>query len=127
MTPNRTPSVDGRGRRIIAASVRQARIARVNLIRRRVIAGALALFVATWMLITLTLVTGHDPALARQRAGVHSSARSATSTPSTTAPAATTPAATTPAVSSSTTSSSSSSSGSAAGSSGLSAVTSSQS
>jgi len=38
----------------------------VRTIRRRVIAGALALFVATWLLITLMLVTGHDPALASQ-------------------------------------------------------------
>ena len=44
------------------------RAARVRMIRQRVIAGAVALFVATWMLITLMLVTGHDPALARQTA-----------------------------------------------------------
>jgi hypothetical protein len=49
-----------------AASIRAARAARVRAIRHRVIAGAGALFVATWLLITLILVTGHDPALARQ-------------------------------------------------------------
>jgi uncharacterized membrane protein YgcG len=49
-----------------AVNVRRARIARVRMIRHRVVAGALALFVATWVLITLMLVTGHDPALARQ-------------------------------------------------------------
>jgi hypothetical protein len=49
-----------------AIAIRQTRRARVRTIRRRVIAGALALFVATWLLITLMLVTGHDPALASQ-------------------------------------------------------------
>ena len=49
-----------------AAGIRAARAARVRAIRHRVIAGAVALFVATWLLITLMLVTGHDPALARQ-------------------------------------------------------------
>jgi hypothetical protein len=49
-----------------AIAIRQARRARVRTIRRRVIAGAVALFVATWLLITLMLVTGHDPALAGQ-------------------------------------------------------------
>ena len=48
------------------------------MIRRRVVAGALALFVATWLLITVMLVTGHDPALARQT----KSAQTATTTSS---------------------------------------------
>lgn len=51
-----------------AIAIRQARHARVRMIRRRVIAGVVALFIATWLLITVMLVTGHDPALARQRA-----------------------------------------------------------
>ena len=51
-----------------AIAIRQARHARVRMIRRRVIAGVVALFIATWLLITVMLVTGHDPALARQTA-----------------------------------------------------------
>jgi hypothetical protein len=51
-----------------AIAIRQARHARVRMIRRSVIAGAVALFIATWLLITVMLVTGHDPALARQTA-----------------------------------------------------------
>lgn len=49
-----------------AIAIRQARHARVRIIRQRVIAGVVALFIATWLLITVMLVTGHDPALARQ-------------------------------------------------------------
>jgi cytoskeletal protein RodZ len=90
------------------------------MIRRRVVAGSVALFVTVWMLITLMLVTGHDPALARQRTA---SVRSATSTNTTT-----TPSTTTPTTASTTTSPSTSSSTSSSGSgSGVSAVTSSQS
>ena len=49
------------------------------MIRRRIIAGSVALFVAAWLLITIVLVSGHDPALAKQ-----SSASSvASSSPST--------------------------------------------
>ena len=44
--------------------IRQARIAHRRTIRRRVISGAVALFAATWLLITVTLMSGHDPALA---------------------------------------------------------------
>lgn len=107
-----------------AHGVRQARIARVRMIRRRAIAGALALFVATWMLITLLLVTGHDPALARQRTASVQSASTSTTTPSTTTPA--TSSTTTTATATATTPASSSSSG-ATSSSGVGAVTSSQS
>ncbi len=39
---------------------------RVRRIRARVIGGSVALFLAVWMLITVVLVTGHDPALARK-------------------------------------------------------------
>jgi hypothetical protein len=44
--------------------LREARRARVRRIRARVIGGSVALFLAVWMLITVVLVTGHDPALA---------------------------------------------------------------
>jgi hypothetical protein len=56
-----------------AIAVRQARHARVRMIRHRVIAGVVALFIATWLLITVMLVTGHDPALARQSANTAAS------------------------------------------------------
>ncbi len=46
--------------------LREARRARVRRIRARVIGGSVALFLALWMLITVVLVTGHDPALARK-------------------------------------------------------------
>ena len=42
-----------------------ARRRRVNRIRRRVVGGVAALFVAATGAITLQLVTGHDPALAK--------------------------------------------------------------
>jgi hypothetical protein len=45
--------------------MKRNRAQRARLIRRRVIAGALALFVATWLLIAVTLASGHDPALSR--------------------------------------------------------------
>jgi hypothetical protein len=49
-------------------AMRDARLARARMIRRRIIAGSLALFVAAWLLITVVLVSGHDPALAKQSA-----------------------------------------------------------
>jgi len=59
-------------------AMRAARLARVRMIRRRIIAGALAIFVASWLLITIVLVSGNDPALAK-----HSSATTvASSSPS---------------------------------------------
>jgi len=105
------------------------RRARVRRIRARVIGGSVALFLAVWMLITVVLVTGHDPALAR---------KSVTQSATQTATQSATPVATTPSSTSSTSSTSSgatsSSTGSGAtssstgsGSSGVSAVASSQS
>jgi len=40
---------------------------RVSLIRRRVIAIALAVFVSLWIAIFAQLVSGHDPALSRHK------------------------------------------------------------
>ncbi len=48
------------------ASIRGARLARVRTIRRRVVGGAVALFAALWLLIAVTLISGHDPALAKR-------------------------------------------------------------
>ena len=118
MTPNPAPGPRGPA----PSGLRQARIARVHMIRPRVIASSLALFATVWMLITLMLVTGHDPALARQRTA---SVRSATAANTNTT---TTPSTTTPTTASTATSPSTSSSTSSSGSgSGVSAVTSSQS
>lgn len=50
-----------------AAKIREARRARVRMIRARVAGGSVALFMVVWSLITVVLVTGHDPALARQK------------------------------------------------------------
>ena len=69
MTPSSRTPADGAGRRARGQALRQARGARVAGIRRRVVASALALFVATWLLIAMLLVTGHDPALASQADG----------------------------------------------------------
>jgi hypothetical protein len=74
MTPSQS---DARSQ---GAALRQARSVRVRGIRQRVLASALALFVATWLLITMMLVTGHDPALA-----VNAIKAAAVSSPTTTA------------------------------------------
>lgn len=55
------------------------------MIRRRIAAGAVTLFIAAWALIAVVLVTGHDPALARNTA----TASASTSTGSTTTSGAT--------------------------------------
>jgi hypothetical protein len=84
--------------RVRGHALRQTRLARARTIRRRVIGGALALFVASWLLITIVLVSGHDPALAKR-----SSATAAASTPSSTT--TTTPSSTATATSSASSSS----------------------
>ena len=66
-------------------ALRSARVARARTIRRRIIAGSLALFVAAWLLITLVLVSGHDPALAKKSsASSSSSGATVASNPTTT-------------------------------------------
>lgn len=60
MTDNDRAAARARGQ-----AIRQSRLARARVLRRRIIAGALALFVASWLLITIVLVSGHDPALAK--------------------------------------------------------------
>jgi hypothetical protein len=65
MTPKTVQSTRARpGALTQAGAIREARAIRIRAIRRRVLAGALSLFVATWLLITLMLVSGHDPVLA---------------------------------------------------------------
>jgi cytoskeletal protein RodZ len=88
-------------------ALRGERAARARTIRRRVISGAVALFVAAWLMIAIVLVSGHDPALA-SKASTTSSATTAASTPST---SSATTAASTPTTTTTTTSGSSSDSG----------------
>ncbi len=58
------------------------RAQRARLIRRRIITGAVALFVAAWLVIAITLISGDDPALSRKRAtaSVVTTATAATTT-----------------------------------------------
>jgi cytoskeletal protein RodZ len=81
-------------------ALRGARLARARRIRQRIIAGALTVFVAAWLLITLVLVSGHDPALAKHSSATavassrsSTSASSASSTSSTTTTTSATPSA----------------------------------
>jgi hypothetical protein len=59
--------------------LREARRARVRRLRARVVGGSVALFIAVWLLITVVLVTGHDPALAAKTQTVTTAAATATS------------------------------------------------
>ena len=106
--------------------IREARRARVRRIRARVIGGSVALFLAVWMLITIVLVTGHDPALARK---TQTQAATATTTSAATGTTASSSTGTTTGSTSATPSTSSGATSSSTGSSssGLSPVTSSQS
>jgi cytoskeletal protein RodZ len=71
-----------------AQALREERARRARKIRRRVISSAVALFVAAWLMITIVLVSGHDPALAHKTA-TGSSATTVATTPSTTTTSAT--------------------------------------
>lgn len=82
MTPIR-PDIARRGAAHDAGALREARALRARTIRRRVISGALGLFVATWLLIALVLVSGHDPALAAHTTSAASSSTSSSSRPAT--------------------------------------------
>ncbi len=62
---------------------RQARALRVRTIRRRIFTSALALFVASWLLIAVVLVSGHDPALAAHKSGTASGSSSSSAGTST--------------------------------------------
>ena len=76
-------TIDPERARARGPALRQARMMRTRMIRRRVIAAALSLFVATWLLITIMLVSGHDPALAAHRTS--SAAQTSTAGQTTTA------------------------------------------
>ncbi len=73
-----------------ATVARQARAVRARTIRRRVIAAALSLFVATWLFIALVLISGHDPALAAHKASTSTATTASSASPTTTTSTATT-------------------------------------
>lgn len=109
-----------------AQALRGERMARARKVRRRVISGAVALFVAAWLMITIVLVSGHDPALAR-KTSTGSSGTTVASTPATTTTTTpTTTTTTTPTTTTTTTPTTTTSSDSSSGS-GVSSVTTSQS
>jgi len=64
-------------------AMRQTRLARARALRRRIIAGAVALFVASWLLITVVLATGHDPVLAKNAAASTTAATTSSGTSTT--------------------------------------------
>lgn len=108
-------------------ALRSARAARARSIRRRIVAGSVALFVAAWLMITLVLVSGRDPALAKKSSGSSSSSAAIASTLATTTSASddTSTSASPSGDTSTSTSGSSSSNGSSSA--GASSVTTSQS
>lgn len=53
-----------------ATAARRARAQRIHELRMRVVAGAVAIFVAAWTGIFVQLASGHDPALSRSAAAV---------------------------------------------------------
>jgi cell division protein FtsN len=54
----------------LASAVRLARSQRIHVLRMRVVAVAVALFVAAWAGLYVQLVSGHDPALASSSSSV---------------------------------------------------------
>jgi cell division protein FtsN len=54
----------------LASAVRLARSQRIHVLRTRVVAIAVALFVAAWAGLYVQLVSGHDPALASSSSSV---------------------------------------------------------
>jgi uncharacterized membrane protein YgcG len=76
-----------------AIKLREARRARVRMLRSRVVGGSVALFLAVWSLIAVVLITGHDPALAKKTVAVSRAADTSTAAATgatTTAPTTTT-------------------------------------
>jgi hypothetical protein len=70
----------------------QERMTRKRLIRRRVVGAAVALFMAVWLVIAVTLASGHDPALsssAHVRRAATNAGTKATSSPASTASSST--------------------------------------
>jgi cytoskeletal protein RodZ len=126
--PGARPEDAGRAR---GNAIRQAHAIRKRTLRRRVISGALALFVAAWLMITIVLISGHDPALAKQQSAVVASSgqQTQTSTGSGSGTSSSSTGSTTPTTTTTTTptTSSASSSTTSSGTSGTSSVTTRQS
>ncbi len=119
-----TENNDRAAARTRGQALRGERAARARTIRRRVISGSVALFVAAWLMIAIVLVSGHDPALARKQSTT-SSTSTVASTPSTTT--TTSSSGSTGSSSNTGSTGSSSNTGSTSSSSGVSSVTTSQS
>ena len=105
--------------------LREQRRARVRRIRARVIGGSVALFLAVWILITVVLVSGHDPALARNAVTQSATPAAAATTSSSSGTGSSGTGTSADATSSTSSGATSSSTGSGSG--GVGAVTSSQS
>jgi len=73
-------STNPEGARARGTAIRQARASRTRAIRRRVAASAVLLFLATWVLIAVVMVSGHDPALAARKVASASTASGTTGT-----------------------------------------------
>lgn len=111
-------------------AMRNARLRRASTIRRRIVGGAVAVFVATWLLIAVVLVSGHDPALAKKSSASTAVSSSTPSTTTTSSGSGTSTTSGSSSDSSSTSNSGSNSSSAASGNSGsgsVSSVTTSQS
>jgi len=80
MTSDSEHKPDREAARARAGEARAARAAKVKTIRRRVISGAVSLFVAAWLLIAVVLVTGHDPALIKSKSATATLASNTTTT-----------------------------------------------
>jgi hypothetical protein len=79
---DRQPRAAGRKGRALVAERRRARLRRSAVIRRRVAAGSITLFLGLWAVIFVQMLSGHDPALARRSAnasGAHATTRTTTS------------------------------------------------
>lgn len=83
--------------KINPSAIRRDRLNRKRSIRRRALSGAVALFVAAWLLIAVVLISGHDPALAARKspAAATTSTSTAAQTTGTAAQTTSTPAQTT--------------------------------
>jgi hypothetical protein len=81
--PRRSADKDAARER--ARVAREARAGRARSLRRRVISGAVALFVAAWLVIAIVLISGNDPALSKRSATVASSSAAPTTSVSSSA------------------------------------------
>lgn len=80
MTPPQTlaPALNAPAQPPQVANVLEARRRHVTVIRMRVVAIAVAVFIALWIAIFAQLVTGHDPALSRNKTTAATTSSSST-------------------------------------------------